>query len=88
MLYVRTATGSFINAAAIIQLSPQRAGSGDEITGWVAICDGGKAVTLAPYYAAPGRIETVLDYIPAARTSGAITSEEALPCPSGNCPCA
>jgi hypothetical protein len=31
----------------------------------MAICDGGKAVTLAPYYAAPGRIETVLDHIPA-----------------------
>jgi hypothetical protein len=86
MLYVRTASGSFINAATIIQLSPQRAGDGDEITGWVAICDGGKAFTLAAYYVTPGRIETVLDYIPAgARGGGTLVSEAPLPCPSENC---
>jgi hypothetical protein len=79
MLYLRTASGSFINAATIIQLSPQRAGSGDEITGWVAICDGGKVVTLAAYYAAPGRIETVLDYMPASpQPGGAVTNEGEL----------
>ena len=78
MLYVRTASGDFINAATIVQLAPQRGGSGDEITGWVAICDGGRAITLAPYYAAPGRIETVLDYIPtSAQAGGAETSEAA-----------
>jgi hypothetical protein len=60
MLYLRTASGSFINAASIVQLTPQRAGLADEITGWVAICEGGKAVTLAPYYAVSGRIEMVL----------------------------
>jgi hypothetical protein len=90
MLYVRTASGTFINAATIIQLSPQRAGSGDEITSWLAICDGGKAVTLAPYYAAPGRIDTVLDYLPpnARAISVPSTSGGALPYPSENCPCA
>jgi hypothetical protein len=88
MLYLRTASGSFINAASILRLSPQRAGIGDEISGWVAICDGGKAVTLAPYYAAPGRIATVRDYIPArAQAAVAVASEVALPCPSENCPC-
>jgi hypothetical protein len=89
MLYVRTAYGDFINAAAINQLSPQRAGSGNEITGWVAICDGGKAVTLSPYYAEPGRIEAVRDHMPAsAQADGKIASETALPCSSENCPCA
>jgi hypothetical protein len=80
MLYVRTASGEFINAATIVQLAPQRGGSGDEITGWVAICDGGKAIMLAPYYAASGRIETVLDYLPvSARAVRKDVGEEALP---------
>ena len=83
MLYVRTASGTFINAATIVQLSPQRSEMGDEITGWVAICDGGRAVTLAPWYAAPGRIETVRDHIPASRKIGEFPSES--PCPSADC---
>ena len=87
MLYLRTASGSFINAATILQLSPQRAGSGDEITGWVAICDGGKAVTLAPYYAAPGRIEMVRDHIPAGAQMSGANSAAAAPCPAENCSC-
>jgi hypothetical protein len=53
MLYLRTASGSFV-AATIVQLSPQRADGTDEITSWVAICGDGKAVALAAYYAAPG----------------------------------
>ena len=65
MLYVRTASGGFINAATIVQLSPRRAGSDAGITGWIAIGNDGKAITLAPYYAGPGRIEKVLDYMPA-----------------------
>lgn len=82
MLYVRTAAGSFVSAATIIQLSPQRAGSDSEITSWVAICDGGRAVTLAPYYAVPGRIEAVLDHMPASsRTDGKIAREAFLPYP-------
>jgi hypothetical protein len=88
MLYVRTTCGTFINAATIVQLSPQHAGNGDEITGWVAICDGGKAVSLARYYAVPGRIDKVLDYMPANARSLAELTREAAPCPSGNCPCA
>ena len=86
MLYVRTASGSFINAATILQLSPQRHGSGEEITGWLAICEGGKAVTLASYYAAPGRVESVLDYVAAsARDIGPVASEAELPCSSADC---
>lgn len=86
MLYVRTASGSFINAATILQLSPQRHGSGEEITGWLAICEGGKAVTLAPYYPAPGRIETVLDHAAAsARNIGPVPSGVDLLCSSADC---
>jgi hypothetical protein len=62
MLYVRTAAGGFVNAAMIVQLSPQR-GGGDEITSWVAICRDGQAVTLADYYAVPGRIEKDLKHL-------------------------
>ena len=59
MFYVRTASGSFLNAANIVQLSPQRGGD-DEMTGWVAICRDGKAFALAAYYVTPGQIEKVL----------------------------
>jgi hypothetical protein len=86
MLYVRIASGSFINAATIVQLSPQRMGIGDEITGWVAICDGGDAVSVAPYYAAPGRIATVLDHVAAsARNIGPVPSGADLACFSADC---
>ena len=61
---------------------------GDEITGWIAICEGGKAVTLAPYYAVPGRIETVLASLPAsAGTNPLLANEAALPCSAESCVC-
>jgi|HubBroStandDraft_6_1064221.scaffolds.fasta_scaffold3762318_1 hypothetical protein len=89
MLYLRTASGSFINAATIVQLTPQRAGLGDEITGWVAICEGGKAVTLAPYYAVSGRIEMVLASVRAiAEDTRVSASDMGLCCPAEDCPCA
>jgi hypothetical protein len=88
MLYVRTAYGAFINAATIIQLSPLHAGRGNDITGWVAICEGGKAVSLASYYAAPGRIEAVLAAIPgSAEAISVFATETALACFSEDCPC-
>lgn len=88
MLYLRTASGDFINAATIVQLSPQRGGV-DEITGWIAICGDGKEVSLAAYYATPGRIENVLDYMPAVDIQAiGEHGSRALPCPSENCPCA
>jgi hypothetical protein len=88
MLYLRTASGTFINAATILQLTPQRAGQGDEITGWVAICEGGKAVTLAPYYTVPGRIDTVRASLAAsAGANRTLASEAAFICPAGQCAC-
>jgi hypothetical protein len=90
MLYLRTASGGFINAATIVQLSPQRAGS-DEITGWLAICSDGKAVALAAYHTTPGRIETVLDYMPTVNTRAAGeygNKAVTLPRSPDNCPCA
>jgi hypothetical protein len=87
MLYLRTASGSFINAATIVQLTPQRAGLGDEITGWVAICEGGKAVTLAPYYAVSGRIEMVLASVRATAADNSMSaSDMALCCSSQDGP--
>ena len=59
------ASGDFVNAATIVQLSPQRGDDTDEITSWVAICCDGKAAALAAYYAVPGRIEKMVDFMPA-----------------------
>ena len=92
MLYLRTASGDFINAATIVQLSPQRGGGGsDEVTSWIAICGDGKAVALAAYYVTPGRIDTVWDYMPTANTPTVGehgNKATALPCSPENCPCA
>ena len=86
MLYVRPASGSFINAATILQLSPQRHGSGKELIGWLAICEGSKAVILAPYYAAPRRIEMVLDRVAAStRDIDSVASGIDLPSSSADC---
>jgi hypothetical protein len=88
MLYVRTASGSFINAATITRLLPRRVGD-DEITGWVAYCRDGEAVSLASYYALPGRIDAVLDHLPpSSQAAGAVENDSVLPCSSENCPCA
>ena len=83
MLYLRTASGDFVNAATIVQLSPQRADGTGEITSWVAICGDGKAVALASYYAVPGRIEKVVDFMPAidARPVGEYASSRPAPPP-------
>jgi hypothetical protein len=61
----------------IIQLSPQRAGSGNVITSWVAISDGGRAVT-SPYYALPERIDAVRTY-ESSRTDSEIACEAPSP---------
>jgi hypothetical protein len=77
MLYVRTAYGSFINAAAIIHLTPQRADGRNDITGWVAICEDGQAVSIAPYDAASGQIDAVLAALPAlAGPSACLVSDD------------
>ena len=75
MLYLRTASGALINAANIVQLSPERDDGAEEITSWVATCADGETVTLAPYYAAPGRLEKLMEFIPA--VDGAAIGERA-----------
>ena len=75
MLYLRTASGAFINAANIVLLSPERDDGAEEITSWVATCADGETVTLAPYYAAPGRLEKLMDFIP--EVDGAAIGERA-----------
>jgi hypothetical protein len=64
MLYLRTASGSFINAAKIIALSPQHDDANEEIAGWIATCADGSAIALAAYYAEPGRLEQAIRFIP------------------------
>lgn len=83
MQYLRTASGSFINAATITLLTPKR-GEDDTINGWVATCRDGKTVTLAPYFTVPGRIDAVLDRLPA-DTVALDRKEGRLACPSLNC---
>jgi hypothetical protein len=65
MLYFRTASRAFINAANIVRLSPERGDGAEEITGWVITCTDREMVILASYYAAPGRLEKLMDFIPA-----------------------
>lgn len=83
MQYLRTASGSFINAATITLLTPER-GKDDTINGWVATCRDGQTVTLAHYFTLPGRIAAVLDRLPA-DTVAVDRKEDTLACPSVNC---
>jgi hypothetical protein len=85
MLYLRTASGSLINAATITRLSPDRADD-DTIAGWIATCRDGQTIALAPYFTLPGRIEPVLAQLPAVDAQA--FDAAALPCSSENCPCA
>ena len=71
MLYLRTASGDFINAAEITALSPHRDDDGEEITGWIATCADGKAVALAAYYTEPGRLDHAIRFMPAIATEPA-----------------
>jgi hypothetical protein len=65
MLYLRTASGKFLNAADIVALSPQRDEDSEEISGWIATCTDGSAVSLAAYYTEPGRLEQAIRFMPA-----------------------
>jgi hypothetical protein len=71
VLYLRTASGDFINAADIIELSPKRDDDSEEIIGWIATCADGKAVLLGAYYAQPGRLEQAIRFMPAVETRAA-----------------
>jgi hypothetical protein len=51
MLFLRTAAGSFVDAARIIRLCEERDGS------WVAICDDDREAALAAYCSRPGRLK-------------------------------
>ena len=53
MLYLRTASGGFLNAADIVALSPQHDDGSEEIAGWIATCTDGSAVALAAYKGSP-----------------------------------
>jgi len=61
MLLLRTASGGFIRAESIVELSPHRDGDG-QIT-WAAVRADGSQVELAGYYGTPGRIEKTLPHL-------------------------
>ena len=62
MLFLRTAIGGFVKAETIVGLSP-RHGEGGEIKGWLATCADHSEISLAAFYAVPGRIETALPHL-------------------------
>jgi len=65
MLYLRTASGTFIDAASIVELTRR----GDQTKVCVAICRDGQEVALARYYSTPGRVERELPHLLPARAS-------------------
>jgi hypothetical protein len=68
MLYLRTASGGFLNAAKIVAPSPRRDDGGEEIAGWIATCADGEEVALSAYYVEPGRLEQAIRFMPAVDT--------------------
>jgi hypothetical protein len=58
MRLLRTATGEFINAAAIARFQRDRSGAG-----WLAILVDGNEMLLAPYFSASGRIEQYFSHL-------------------------
>ena len=83
MQYLRTASGSFINAASIALLIPER-GEGEAVKRWVATCHDGQAVALAPYFTLPGRIEPVLNLLSGNIVAGD-PKEGSFACPPETC---
>ena len=65
MLYLRTASGTFIDAASIVELTRR----GDQTKVCVAICRDGQEVALARYYSTPGRVERELPHLLPVRAS-------------------
>ena len=59
MLYLRTASGRFIDAASIVELTRR----GDQAKVCVAICRDGQEVALARYYSTPGQVERELPHL-------------------------
>jgi hypothetical protein len=62
MLYLRTASGTFISSTMIVGLTPQH-GEGGKIVGWIAVRADGSTTALASFYSAPGRIESALPHL-------------------------
>src|SRR4051794_38112001 len=62
MVYLRTASGAFLNAENIVGLAPQHGGDG-KIVGWNAVRADGSTTPLARFYGAPGRVEKALPHL-------------------------
>jgi hypothetical protein len=58
MLYLRTASGSFINSAVIVRLAPRQ---GEDR--WMAVRADGSTTPLAAFFSPPGRIEKALPHL-------------------------
>jgi hypothetical protein len=58
MLYLRTASGSFINSTMIVGLAPRHGENG-----WMAVRADGSTTPLAAFFSAPGRIEKALPHL-------------------------
>jgi len=81
MLFLRTAVGSFVNAATIVRLC-------EETDGWVAICDDDREVVLAAYFCSrPGRLKELQHLLPPISSRPGPPGEEAACGPAG-CDCA
>jgi hypothetical protein len=78
MLFLRTAVGSFVNAATIVRLC-------EETDGWVAVCDDDREVALAAYfYSRPGRLKELQHLL----TPIPLMPGPAQGAPCGGCDCA
>jgi hypothetical protein len=62
MLYLRTASGSFISSTIIVGLAPQH-GEDGKTAGWMAVRADGSTTPLATFFSAPGRIEKALPHL-------------------------
>ena len=62
MVYLRTASGTFINSMTVVGLVPQHA-EGGKVVGWMAVRADGSTTALAGFYSAPGRIEKALPHL-------------------------
>ncbi len=76
MVYLRTASGTFISSSSIVRLADR---DGER----VAVRSDGEEVTLASYFAAPGRIERDLPQLTTAHQSEACVAEAC--CVGGIC---
>jgi hypothetical protein len=81
MLYLRTAAGTFINAASIVELTQRR----DQAESWVAVCGDGQELPLARYYSAPGRVERELPHLLRAREAIALPIRRAVAAATPDC---